>query len=68
MRLSQLADNSSENPENRLKRFRLLAIKARESAGKAGSPTEREEFLKIAEDWETMAKALERDARDSKRQ
>ena len=53
-----------ENTENRLKRFRLLAVKARESAAKAASPAEREEFLNIAKDWEAMAKALERDTRD----
>jgi hypothetical protein len=65
--VSQLAENSSEKPEQRLKRFKLLALKARESAGKATSAVDRDEFLKIAHDWETMAKALERDVRDSKR-
>jgi hypothetical protein len=53
-----------DKPENRLKRFRLLAFKARESAAKTASPAEREEFLNIAKDWEAMAKALERDTRD----
>ena len=56
-----------DKPENRLKRFRLLAVKARESAAKAASPAEREEFLTIAKDWEAMAKEIERDTRDSKR-
>jgi hypothetical protein len=63
-----LADDTSENPQQRLKRFRLLAVKARESAGKAASLMERDEFLNIAKDWEAMAEAVERDARDSKRQ
>jgi hypothetical protein len=55
-----------EKPDNRLKRFRLLAVKARESAAKAASESEREEFLNIAKDWEEMAASLERDTRDSK--
>jgi len=55
-----------EKPDNRLKRFRLLAVKARESAAKAASESEREEFLNIAKDWEEMAASLERDIRDSK--
>jgi hypothetical protein len=61
-----VADNSSEKLEYRLKRFRLLAVKARESAGKASSPSERDEFLKIAKDWEAMAKALEGGVRDQR--
>jgi hypothetical protein len=50
-----LTDDSSEPLEDRLRRFRLLAVKARESAAKSSSPMDRDEFLKIAEDWEAMA-------------
>jgi len=62
MGLSQVDDNSSEKLEQRLKRLRSLAVKARESAGKSFSSLERAEFLRIAKDWEAMANALERGA------
>jgi len=63
--LGLVRDDSSEKPEHRVQRFRLLAVKARASAGKAYSSLEREEFLRIAKDWEAMAKALEGGTRGS---
>jgi hypothetical protein len=45
----------SEAPEQRMKRFRGLAAKARVSSAKSSSPVDRNEFLRIANEWEEMA-------------
>jgi hypothetical protein len=45
----------SEAPEERMKRFQALAAKARLSAAKSSSPIDRNEFLRIANEWEEMA-------------
>jgi hypothetical protein len=38
-----------------MERFRGLAAKARLSAAKSSSPVDRDEFLRIANQWEEMA-------------
>jgi hypothetical protein len=38
-----------------MKRFHGLAAKARLSAAKSSSPVDRNEFLRIANEWEEMA-------------
>jgi hypothetical protein len=53
--MANVTDDTSEPVEDRLRRFRLLAGKARDSAAKSSSPMDRDEFLRIAQDWEAMA-------------
>jgi len=54
-----VVSEESETPEQRMKRFRGLAAKARLSAAKSSSPAERNEFLRIANEWEEMANMVD---------
>lgn len=53
-----VSEDYSETPQERVSRFRRLAVKARASAAKSSSAVEREEFLRIAREWDAMADSI----------
>jgi hypothetical protein len=53
-----VSEDFSETPKQRVERFRGFAAKARASAAKSSSPLEREEFLRIAHEWDAMADSI----------
>jgi len=47
-----------------MERFRGLAAKARLSAAKTSSPADRDEFLRIANEWDAMANMVIADGQE----
>lgn len=53
-----------QSKERRVQWYRQMAEQTRANAARTTQPPTREEFLRIAEEWEKMARDIEKNAAD----